>query len=353
MSIVTKKFGETKDGKTVTKYTMTNKNGMEVSLLDLGADIANIFVADKNGVKKDVVLGFDTVAEYEVNRPGFGAVIGRYANRIANGEYTLNGKKYTLDQNDETNCLHGGKFRFEHCMYEAECIENLESDSVAFTRMSKDMEQGFPGNMTYTITYTLNDADELMLEYYAVSDEDTIINMTNHCYFNIGIDGYSTGSVVNQDLQVFADYYTPVDDILIPTGEIRSVEGTALDFRKMYRIGERMGKATPDETVVDGYDHNYVLNKGDEDISLAIRYEDKESGRYMEVFTDCPGMQVYNSVQLNDDGHNGLHHDAFSAICFESQNFPNAVNQEGFPNSILRAGDEFESATVFRFGIID
>lgn len=354
MAIKKEQFGITKNQETVTKYTLTNHQGMQVSLINLGAVITEIVVPDKNGVMENVALGFDTVQDYETNKPAFGAVIGRVANRIANGSFTLNGKKYTLDQNDETNCLHGGFTRYERSMYEAECTEREDSDSVSFTRLSPDMEQGFPGNLTVTVTYTLNDDNELMLEYYAVCDADTVINLTNHCYFNIGKGGHKCANVLDHTLQIFADSYTPVDEILIPTGEIRSVENTALDFRTPYRIGERIGTATADESIVAGYDHNYVLGDHDGEVSRAVVYSDKESGRVMEVFTDFPGMQVYSAAELDiPNGKDGMHYGNFGAICFETQNYPDAVNQTGFPDAVLKAGEEYERTAVFRFGVIE
>lgn len=350
VSIKQEKFGVTKDKQVVTKYTLRNQNGMEVSLLNLGAVIYEIIAPDKEGNFENIVLGFDNVADYEVNIPAFGAVLGRYANRISNAAFTLNGKEYKLEQNDETNCLHGGTLRFEHCMYQAECTQGETENSVSFTRISPNMEQGFPGNLTVTITYTLNDANELMLEYYAVSDEDTIINMTNHCYFNIGQGGHRCKDVLEQELQIFADAYTPVNDILVPTGEIRSVEGTALDFREVHTIGERIGVPKEDDSIVEGYDHNFVLNHAKEEIAKAAVCYDKFSGRIMEVYTDCPGLQVYTSVQLDEpNGREGIHYGVSRGICFETQNFPNAVNIDSFPSAVLRAGDEYETVTIFRF----
>lgn len=353
MAIKKEEFGMTKNQEMVTKYTLENQNGMKVTLIDLGAVITNIFVPDRNGVFEDIVLGYDNVAAYEVNGPAFGAVIGRVANRISNASFELNGKKYTLDQNDATNCLHGGYFRYEHCMYQTECTEDETSSSVSFTRLSKDMEQGFPGNLTVTVTYTLNDANELMLEYYAVSDADTVINLTNHCYFNLGKGGHTCKDVYGQDLQLFAEKYTPVSNILVPTGEIRSVEGTALDFRTPHKIGERIGKAVSDESTVPGYDHNIVLNEKEEgEVAKAVIYSDEATGRVMEVYTDCPAMQIYASLGLDAvNGKDGMHYGEGSGICFESHNYPNAVNTPEFPSAVLKAGDEYSRVTVFRFDV--
>ena len=355
MGIVREEFGKTKNNEAVTKFTLENKNGVKVSILDLGAVITNILVPDRDGVFEDICLGYDNVPAYEQNRPAFGAVLGRVANRIAGAVFELNGKKYTLDQNDATNCLHGGLFKYEHCMYETECSEEEDAQSVSFTRLSRDMEQGFPGNVTITVTYTLNDANELMLEYYAVSDEDTVINLTNHCYFNIGKGGHRCKDVYGQDLQIFADYYTPVNDILVPTGEIRPVAGTALDFREPHKIGSRMGEAAKDDSTVEGYDNNFGLNAKEEgEVVKAVVYSDETTGRVMEVFTDFPAMQVYASVVLDDaGGKEGMHYGKGSGICFETQNYPNAVNTPEFPSAVLKAGEEYSRVAIFRFDVME
>lgn len=349
MRITKKEFGVTSKQEKVTKYILTNENGMEVTLIDLGAVITGILVPDKNGNKEDVVLGFDTVKDYETNPPSLGAVVGRFANRIANAKFTLNGKEYTLDQNDGKHCLHSGYKRLEHGMYQAECSEGLEECSVSFTRVSPSMEQGFPGNLTLSITYTLNDQDELMIEYYAVTDEDTIINLTNHSYFNIGIKGHKTPSICSQEMQLMADSYTPVNDERIPTGEIVSVENTPMDFKTMRRIGEDI-----DAGKVEGYDNNFVLNTQDGTIAKAAVYQDRESGRVMEVFTDFPGIQVYTSNGLCvDDGKEGASYRTFSGICFETQNYPDAVNHDNFPSAVLKPMEEYQRTTVFRFSLME
>lgn len=354
MGIKTVKFGETASLGTVTKYILENNNGMKVAVIDMGAVITEIWVPDRDGNFEDVVLGFDTAKEYAVNEPSFGAVIGRYANRIANASFSLNGKTYSLENNDKSNCLHGGSFRFGHQKFEAECHEEINECSVSFTRISKDMEQGFPGNLTVVVTYTLNDANELMIEYYGVSDEDTVINMTNHSYFNIGMKGHASGSVLNHSVQVDADAYTPVNEILIPTGEIRPVEGTALDLREATRIGEHIGDPVPDEKTIVGYDHNFVLRQQEGEIIHAVTYSDQESGRVMEVFTDAPGVQIYSATMLSPTrGKGGVTYNRFGGICFETQNYPDAVNQPNFPSAVLKAGEEYEHTAIFRFGVLD
>ncbi len=353
MNIKKEDFGVTKNQEKVEKYTLQNQNGVSVSLINYGAIVTNILVPDRDGLLEDVVMGFDTLEGYEENHPMFGAIVGRVANRIANASFSLNGKIYTLDRNDGRNYLHGGNFHFEHCMYQAECSDNGKSGSVTFTRESKDMEQGFPGNATIAVTYTLNNANELMIAYYAVSDQDTVMNLTNHSYFNIGKEGHKGRDVLGHTLQVFADAYTPSDAQLLPTGEIRPVDNTALDFRMPHKIGERIGEAAQDEKTVAGYDHNYVLRKETGGIEKAASYWDQGSGRRMEVFTDFPGMQLYTANQLEKvDGKDGADYGQFGAVCFETQNYPDAINHPEFPDAVLRAGEEYERTAVFKFDII-
>lgn len=351
MSIIKNKYGISKTGADVTKYTLKNNNGMEVSFIDLGATITNIIVPDKDGVFEDVVLGFEDIASYEVNSTFFGVFVGRFANRISNAKFILNGKEYKLDQNDNTNCLHGGNSRYDYCMYTVECTEGMEEDSISFTRKSPDGEQGFPGNLDLTITYTLNDNDELVISYYAVCDKDTVVNFTNHSFFNLGKGGHKCKNVLEQEVQIDADCYTPVDDILIPTGEIKELAGTALDFKEFKKLKDGIGKKDAEGKTITGYDHNFVLNgNGDDGVRKVAQFKAADSGRIMEVFTDQPGMQLYTAETLDTDGgKDGMHYGNFGGACFETQNFPDAVNIEAFPDAVLRAGEEFKSTTVYRF----
>ena len=354
MSISKSKFGITKDGNEVTKFTLKNINGIEVSFIDLGGVITNIMMPDKDGVVDDIVLGYDNVSDYEINMPSFGAPLGRYANRISNAAFTLNGKEYKLDMNDNTNCLHGGDTRYNRMMYEVEIGTVENGDSITFTRLSPDGEQGMPGNLTVAITYTLNDQNELMVDYYAVGDADTIVNMTNHSYFNLGKGGHKCKNVLDQKVTIYADNYTPVSDILVPTGEIKSVENTALDFREGKCIREGLGDYDKDVKTVTEYDHNFVLNGDDVcGVAKAAKFECSETGRIMEVYTDQPGLQLYTAGTLTtNNSKDGMNYENFCGACFESQNFPNAINTEGFPNAVLKAGEEYNTTTVFRFDII-
>ncbi len=355
MSISKSKFGVTKEGKEVTKYTLKNTNGLEVSFIDLGGVITNIMMPDKDGNVDDIVLGYDKVSDYEVNMPSFGAPIGRYANRVSNASFSLNGKEYKLDMNDNTNCLHGGNTRYNRMMYDVETDSVENGDSITFSRLSPDGEQGLPGNLTVAITYTLNDQNELMVDYYAVGDADTIVNMTNHSYFNLGKGGHRCKDVLDQEVTIYADNYTPVNDILIPTGEIKSVENTALDFRKGKKIRDGLGAFDKDEKTVTEYDHNFVLN-GDKicDVAKAAQFICEDTGRMLEVYTDQPGMQLYTAGTLTvENAKDGMSYGNFSGACFETQNFPNAINTEGFPNAVLKAGEEYSTTTVFRFSVND
>lgn len=352
MSIRKEVFGATKDGQTVTKYTMTNGQGASVSLLDLGAVIQQITVPDREGKLEDVALGYDTVAGYEVNVPSFGAVVGRCANRISDGQFTLGDTTYKLDQNDGTNCLHGGFHRFNYNMYDAECEPGAEEDSISFSRVSPDGEQGFPGNLMFTVSYTWNDANELLISYHAVSDADTILNVTNHCYFNISPGGEAAGSVLSQEVQVASDRYTPTGPLKYPTGEIKEVTGTPMDLREFCSLEERIGEEDPANGTIFNYDHNYLVDTEPGNIVYAGAARDPKNGRLLEVFTDMPGVQLYTARELQEaNGKHGRTYGPCAGLCFEAQQYPNGINEPNFPSPVLRAGEEFESVTVYRFSV--
>ncbi len=352
MGIVASVFGTNSDKKEVTKYTMENRNGVKASVIDLGAVVTNLFIPDRNGTFDDVVLGYDDVAAYEKNGPSFGAPIGRYANRISDAKFTLNGREYKLERNDASNCLHSGFLRYAGLMYEGiACEQGDGEDRISLTRLSPDGEQGFPGSLSLTITYTLNDNDEFIIEYFAVCDEDTVINLTNHSYFNLGSGGHACPSVLDHEVSIEADLYTPANDVLVPTGEFKEVAGSALDFRQPKKIGENIGLKDAYGNEIKGFDHNFVLRSPrDVNVRKAASFYNAKTGRLMEVFTDQPGLQLYTANTLDEpNGKGGVRYGNFCGACFETQNFPNAVNTKGFPSAILRAGDEFESMTVYKF----
>ncbi|MCR5625595.1 MAG: galactose mutarotase [Lachnospiraceae bacterium] len=339
-------FGKLTTGEEVTRYTLTNANGMKVSAIDYGACITNVIVPDRDNNFEDVVLGYDRAESYEENVPSFGAPIGRCANRISECAFTLNGKRYELDNNNEGNTLHGGYKRFNLNMYEAETGSNELGEYVRFSRVSTTEEQNFPGNLSYSITYILTEDNSLMIRYDAVSDEDTVLNMTNHSYFNINPKGEAGEPVLNLELKVNATKYTPIGADILPTGEIADVDGTFLDFRDFKVIGESLAAFNE-----KGYDHNYLLENAGE-LKEACVLRCPRNGITLTTSTDLPGLQVYSAPALFETGgKNGRDYGSSQGICFESQYFPNAINTPEFDSPILKAGEEYVSYTVYTFGI--
>ncbi|BCJ93501.1 aldose 1-epimerase [Anaerocolumna cellulosilytica] len=349
MSIKKHSFGKTKDGKEATLYTLINKNGMSVSFTNYGANIVNILVPDKNGKLDDVVLGYDNVRGYEINSPGYGSFIGRHANRIGGAVFVLNDKKYELEKNDGENNLHGGFKSYNKFWYEVETFEEEDADSIEFSRLSPDMEQGFPGNLDISVTYTLTDDNELVIEYLAVSDKDTVVNLTNHSYFNLS--GHNSGSVLKQKVILEADKFTPTDAALIPTGELRDVNGTPMDFRTLKALGQDIEEDYEPLKLAGGYDHNFVLNTNGSDVEKIGEMIDDKSGRKMEIFTNMPGIQLYtgNFISGKEAGKGGYIYQKRDGVCFETQYFPDSCNKGEFPSSILKAGNEYDFVTVFKF----
>lgn len=350
MGVIKKNFGVTKAGEKATLYTMTNRNGMQVSVSDFGAVIVEIITPDRDGKLADVNLGYDNVSGYEKNAPGYGSFLGRVANRIAGAKYTINGKTYEAEQNDGENCLHSGSKSYNKYMYDTEIMEEAEGTSIEFSRLSPDMEQGFPGNMDLTVTYTLTDDNELVIEYFAVSDQDTVLNLTNHSYFNLRGEG--SGTVLDHQVWINADRITATDSGLIPTGEYTDVTGTPMDFRTRKTIRQDIDADYQPLKEGKGYDHNYVLNHTQAgEVEKAAELYDEVSGRCMEVFTDLPGMQFYSANHIDDKEKvkGGRVYHSRDAVCFETQFFPNTLNIESFPGGRLKAGEEFESATIYKF----
>lgn len=352
MGVTKKSFGTTKAGEKTTLYTMTNKNGMKVSVTDFGANIVEIIVPDRDGRLADVNLGYDNVSGYENNAPGYGSFLGRVANRIAGAKFSVNGKTYEVTKNDGPNCLHSGLKSYNKYMYETEIFEEEDSAAVEFSRLSPDMEQGFPGNMDLTVTYTLTDDNELVIEYFAVSDQDTVLNLTNHSYFNL--KGEGSGTVLDHQVWINADKITATDENLIPTGDYTDVTGTPMDFRTMKTIGQDIAADYEPLKRGFGYDHNYVLNHAEAGaVEKAAELYEESTGRCMEVYTDLPGMQFYsaNHISGTEAGKGGKIYHSRDAICFETQFFPNTLNIPSFPGGRLKAGEEFESATVYKFSV--
>jgi aldose 1-epimerase len=341
-------FGKTVDGTAVDLYTLTNANGMKAKIMTYGGIITELHVPDRGGKFGDVVLGFDNLEGYLAEHPYFGAIVGRYANRIAKAKFTLDGKEYTLATNNGPNSLHGGLKGFDKKVWKAEPRENPDEVALNLTYRSADMEEGYPGNLSVSVTYTLTNKNELRIDYRAATDKPTILNLSNHSYFNLA--GPASGNVLNHELLLAADEYTPVDDALIPTGEIASVRGTPLDFTDPKTIGSRIGEIP---AKIGGYDHNLVLRSGGKKLELAVRAYEPKSGRVMEMLTTEPGVQFYTGNFLDGKlkGKGGVLYQKHQGFCLEAQHYPDSVNQPNFPSVILRPGETYKQSTVYKFSV--
>ncbi len=341
-----KLFGRFADGEAVDIYTLTDKSsGIEARVMTYGATLVSLRLPDRTGEFADVVLGFDNLEGYLGTHPYFGVIVGRYANRIAKGRFTLDGVEYTLARNNNGNSLHGGLKGFDKVVWRAEPIQPADGVGVKLSYLSKDMEEGYPGNLSVTVTYLLTNTDELRISYEAETDKKTPVNLTNHAYWNL--KGEGNGDVLGHVLQIAADKYTVVDSAvtLIPTGEVASVAGTPLDFTSPRLIGERIAQ------VEGGYDHNFVLNGGGRAPARAARVEEPGSGRAMEIYTDQPAIQLYTSNFLDGTvaGKGGKACQKHSAFCLETQHFPDSPNHPNFPSTILEPGQKYHTTTVHRF----
>lgn len=323
------------DGVDVYLFTLTNRHGLEVSIINYGGAITSLKVPDRNGEFGDIVLGYETLDDYVRNPRYLGALIGRHANRIAQGKFSLSGADYQLEQNNGANHLHGGFNGFDKRVWDA-----IEENGLRLTYLSKDGEAGYPGNLTATVVYTLSDDNELGIQYQATADQDTIVNLTNHAYFNLK----GEGTILDHELMFDADSFTPVSSDLIPTGEIKSVDGTAMDFRRSKQIGTEI-------SLIGGYDHNYVLNDYDGSLRSVGRLYEATTGRIVEIFTTQPGIQFYSGNFLDGSlvGKDGRAYHKYAGLCLEPQHFPDAPNHSNFPSTILRAGEEYKEVTVLRF----
>ena len=345
MSIAQKPFGIDLIGRPITLYTMTNKVGASVSVLDFGAHIVSIKVPDREGKLADVCLGYDTLEEYDQNPSYLGATVGRYGNRIGGARFTLNGKEYTLFPNDRGNNLHGGREGFDKKWWKGQTLEADGEDAVLFTYVAHDGEEGFPGKMRVQVSFAFDDDCRLTIRYLAVSDQDTVINMTNHSYFNLS----GAGDILDHTLVIHADAVTDVDQKLIPTGALLPVAGSPLDFRQGLRIRDGIARRGECRLIdeANGYDANFVL-KG-EGMKEAALLRDEKSGREMRVFTTEPGVQLYSGQGLNLKGKGGAVYGAYAGLALETQHYPDSPNRPEFPSTVLRAGETYESTTVYAF----
>jgi aldose 1-epimerase len=333
------------DGKPVDLYVLTDSGGMVAKIMTYGATITELDTPDRNGEMDDVVLGFPTLDGYLAPEPYFGAIVGRVGNRIAKGRFTLDGRTYQLATNDGVNHLHGGKKGFDKVVWDAEVVPG-DASSVKFTYLSRDGDEGYPGNCHVTVVYTIANSDELKIEYTVTTDKDTPVNVTNHSYFNLG--GAEKGSILGHVLTLNADKYTVVDSTLIPTGELRSVEGTPMDFRLPTPIGAHIRELTGSPV---GYDHNYVVNGGGGRLALVATVYEPNSGRVMEVSSTEPGVQVYSGNFLDGTltGKKGVVYRQYWGLALETQHFPDAMNQPSFQSDVLKAGQTYRSTTIYRF----
>jgi aldose 1-epimerase len=340
-------FGKTADGTAVEIFTLKNDNGLEVRAINYGGIITSLKTPDRNGTVADIVLGFDTLDGYLKDHPFFGAIIGRYGNRIAKGRFVLDKVPYTLATNNGPNHLHGGVKGFDKHVWD---VEVLSSSSLQFSRVSPDGEEGYPGTLAVQVIYSLTPFNELIVDYKATTDMPTHVNLTQHSYFNLA--GHNAGDILGHELMIDADRYTPVDGTLIPTGELAPVSGTPFDFRTPTKIGARINDAHPQLRNGQGYDHNWVLNRDSGRLMLVARVSEPASGRWMEVATTEPGLQFYagNFLDGTLSGKGGAKYGHRSGFCLETQHFPDTPNQDSFPTTELRPGEEYSSRTVFRFG---
>lgn len=339
-------WGKTPDGANVELYTLANARGSEARILTYGGIVVSLRVPNRSGVLSDVVAGLDNLEGYFTPAPYFGALIGRYGNRIGGARFALNGTEYTLTKNDGNNQLHGGPRGFDKRVWHA---KSLSPQSLELSYISKDGEEGYPGNLLVTVVYSLTDNNELKLDYSATTDKATVVNLTHHSYFNLA----GEGDILGHQLNIRGDRFTPVDRDLIPTGELRSVAGTPFDFRKATRIGQRIEQQDQQLIFGRGYDHNWVLDRNGSGLESAAIVTEPRSGRVMEVLTTMPGLQFYSGNFLDGTLRgNGRAYTKRSAFCLETQFFPDSPNKTSFPSTLLQPGNTFRSTTVYRFSVM-
>ncbi len=340
-------FGKMPDGQGVDLYTLTNRHGMQVAITNYGGRVVSWLAPDRHGEMADVVLGFDSLDGYLHDNPYFGAIVGRYANRIGKARFMLDGMEFRLAQNDGPNSLHGGRKGFDKVLWKARPLSTKEP-SIELSYLSPDGEEGYPGNLSVKVVYSLTENNELRIDYTATTDRDTVLNLTNHSYFNLA--GQGNGDILKHLMMINADRFTPIDDTLIPTGELRKVDGTPFDFRKPVAIGARINDNNEQLKFGKGYDHNFVLNRRGHRLTLAARVTEPNSGRVLEVLTTQPGLQFYSGNFLDGTIHGkaGKAYGYRSAFCLETQHFPDSPNKPQFPSTELKPGQTYHQITVYR-----
>jgi aldose 1-epimerase len=341
-------FGVGRNGERVDIFTLSNDHGVTARITNYGGTIVNLQTPDRHGQPGDIALGFDTLDEYLARSPFFGCITGRFANRIAEGRFTLYGETYQLATNNGPNHLHGGRVGFDKVVWAAEPFERADAIGLTLTYLSKDGEEGYPGNLAVTVTYTLTNANALRIDYAATTDKATIINLTNHNYFNLAGEGDILGHIVMID----ADHFTPIDATLIPTGELQPVAGTPMDFRRALPVGVRINADDEQLRRAGGYDHNWVLNRSGSGLQRLIVVTEPISGRWLEVHTTQPGVQFYTGNMMPDylPGKDGRVYSKRTGFCLETQHFPDSPNQPNFPPVVLEPGQTYQQSTVFKFG---
>jgi len=348
-SVTVQEFGKLPNGETAQLFILKNRNGVEAAITNYGGIIVTLKTFDGKGLLADVALGFETLAGYLGKHPYFGAIIGRYGNRIGKARFTLDGVTYQLAKNDGENSLHGGNEGFDRRLWKARTESGADSQTLVLSYTSPDGEEGYPGTLATEVRYTLLDDDTFRIDYRATTDKKTVVNLTNHTYFNLA--GQGNGDILNHEIQINASRFTPVDEGLIPTGELRPVEGTAFDFRKPRRIGERIDADDEQIRRGRGYDHNFVLDRQGDGLSFAARVTEPSTGRVLEVWTTEPGMQFYTGNFLDGTviGKGGKAYPRRSGFCLETQHFPDSPNRPEFPSTVLEPGQEYRSTTVWKF----
>jgi len=350
MNITKETFGKTKDEKTVDIYTLTNDNAMTAKIINYGGIVVSLTAPDRNRKMDDVVLGYDNLDDYiKDNDSYFGAIVGRYGSRIAKGKFTLEGNEYTLAQNNGENSLHGGIKGFNKVLWQAEPFKKADAVGLKLKYLSRDGEEGFPGNLNVTVIYTLTNNNELKIDNKATTDKTTVVNMTHHSYFNL--KGHGEGNILDHLMMINADKFTPTDADSIPTGELADVKGTPMDFTKPIAIGDRIEIDYEQLKFGSGYDHNWVINKKSSELELAARAIEKSTGRIMELYTTCPGVQFYTGNFLDDNnvGKGGKVYRPRYGFCLEPQHFPDTPNKPEFPSCTLAKGKTYTHNIVYKF----